>query len=149
MHNMVDEEVKALLNRLALRIVQEKQREMKCCKSHVEIGYKIADRKELTRVFEICRAVFINFYSPICPHCEMFKHVFYSIAKKYHSKAAFVRINVFDVPESVREYSVLGVPTTIVIVDGNEYDRIVGYVPKNVFERIVLMTLDKIGCLDK
>ena len=43
----------------------------------------------------------------------------------------------------------LGVPTTIVIVNGSEYDRIVGYVPKNVFERIVSTTLDRIGCLDK
>lgn len=149
MYNTIDKEVEALLNRLALRIVQEKRRMMKCCKSRIEANHKITSIKELAKVLEICRAVFINFYSPMCPHCEMFKHVFYSVAKKYHNKAAFVRINVFDVPESVREYSVLGVPTTIVIVDGGEYDRIVGYVPKSVFEQRVLTTLDRIGCLDK
>lgn len=148
MHNVVDEEIKALLNKLALRIVQEKQKEIKCCKSEVEIGYKVANRKELTRVFKICRAVFINFYSPICPHCEMFKHVFYNVAKKYHNKAAFVRINIFDVPESVHEYGVLGVPTTIAIVDGSEYDRIVGYASKNVFEQLVKTILSRIDCLD-
>ena len=93
-----DEYLEKILEQLARRISQRAKR--KCCKRIIEVGYEVLNSKELHDVVNACKAVFINFYSLTCPHCEMFKPVFLSVGKKYQDKAAFIRLNVFHVPET-------------------------------------------------
>ncbi|RLG73398.1 MAG: hypothetical protein DRO23_09005 [Thermoprotei archaeon] len=141
-----DEYLEKILEQLARKISRKVER--KCCKRIIEVGYEVLNPRELHNIFNTCKAVFINFHSTTCPHCEMFKPIFLSVGKKYQSKAAFIRLNVLYAPEIAYEYGVLGVPTTIALIDGSVYDRIVGYVPKRFFEDYVKSVLVKAECLN-
>ena len=141
-----DEYLEKVLEQLARKISRRVER--KCCKRVVEVGHEILSPSELHSILSICKAVFINFYSTTCPHCEIFKLIFLRVGRKYQGKAAFIRLNVLYAPEVAYEYGVLGLPTTIALIDGTVYDRVVGYVPERFFEEHVKSVLIKAGCLD-
>ena len=141
-----DEYLEKILEQLTRKISRRIER--KCCKRVIEVGHEILSSSELHGILDICKAVFINFYSTTCPHCEMFKPIFLRVGRKYQDKAAFIRLNVLHAPEVAYEYRVLGVPTTIALIDGLVYDKVIGYVPERFFEEHVKSVLIKAKCLD-
>lgn len=149
MQEIVSEsELKTLLDQMAEKIIRERNTAKDCCQMKIKAGYEISSIEDLEDIMKNCKVVFINFYSPVCPHCIMFDEVFLSIGEKYKEKAAFVKSNVFYSSNIAYMFNVLGTPTTIALIHSSVYDRIVGYVPPTVFEAFVRRTLSKANCLN-
>ncbi len=117
-----------------------------CCQKTVPAGYEITSRKELEQLISNCRVVFINFYSPLCPYCEMFKPIYLRVARKYSDKAVFARSNTAYSPELAWSFNVMATPTTVALVNGKVVVYIPGYIDEITFNEIVLKTLSKAGC---
>ncbi|RLG84062.1 MAG: hypothetical protein DRO40_02535 [Thermoprotei archaeon] len=142
-----DKDLEEILSRIAMRYykdVHEGKRE--CCKSKYPIGYEVLNYNEFVNILNDCRIVFINYYSPYCPYCEMFYPIYVAIGKKYSGRAAFLRVNVYSSPELVYAYNVLSTPTTLCFVDKKLVYSIPGYVPYDTFEKIVSNIINRSKC---
>lgn len=70
--------------------------------------------------------VFVNFFATWCMPCRMFSDQLSQVAET-DPNINIVRLDVDQNPEVSRSYGVMSIPTSIVLKDGKEVERIVGY----------------------
>lgn len=63
----------------------------------------------------------------------MMKPIFTELEKEYDGKVGFKVINVDEQPELSSQHHVLGIPTYIIMKEGQEVDRLVGFTPRPTF----------------
>jgi len=44
------------------------------------------------------------------------------------------KLNVDDNPQTANQFGIMSIPTLLIMKNGNEVDRIIGAVPKNIIE---------------
>ena len=79
----------------------------------------------------------VDFWAEWCGPCKMSKPVFEAVSgdmKEIH----FFSVNVDDHPNVPGRFGVMGIPTFIVLKDGKEVDRVVGYLEKEAFKERVI-----------
>jgi thioredoxin len=67
----------------------------------------------------------IKFHAAWCGPCRMYAPAFDRVASN-HSDIAFQSVDIDENPQFAEEYGVRGVPTTVMIKDGKEVDRVGG-----------------------
>lgn len=91
----------------------------------------IVDQNEFQeKVIKSDKPVLVDFWAPWCGPCKMVGPEVEAVAEMYEGKAVIVKVNVDDLPALASRYSVMGVPTLLVIKEGKELNRIVGYRPR-------------------
>jgi len=91
----------------------------------------IVDQNEFQeKVIKSDKPVLVDFWAPWCGPCKMVGPEVEAVAETYEGKAVIVKVNVDDLPALANRYSVMGVPTLLVIKEGKELNRIVGYRPR-------------------
>ena len=142
-----DEEVEKLIDKLAEELLQKRGAgENPCCSVLNRNFSEVGSARELDDLLRQCKIVFINFYSTYCPHCMMFDRIFRAVGAKYSDAALFIRVNVMVSPDIAMAYYVMGVPTTVAVVDGAEVDRVIGLVPPSEFEIFVRRIIKSHPC---
>lgn len=71
----------------------------------------------------------IDFYADWCGPCKMVSPIVDEIAEE-RSDVVVGKVNVDDNPELASKCGVMSIPTLVVIKNGKEHARIVGYKPK-------------------
>lgn len=79
--------------------------------------------------------VVIDFWAPWCGPCRMMSPVLEELAKEYPEEILFSKLNVDDNPMTSRRFGIISIPTLLVMKNGKEVDRIVGFAPKNYLEQ--------------
>lgn len=69
-------------------------------------------------------ALVLNFTSPHCPPCQQAAPV---VARLYRQGYEFRKVDVTQHPEVARKFGVTNLPTFLLLVNGQEADRIVGF----------------------
>jgi len=82
------------------------------------------------KVLKSEQPVLVDFWAPWCGPCKMVGPELEAVAETYIGKATVAKINVDDHQQLAGKYSVMGVPTLLIIKSGQEVDRIVGYRPR-------------------
>ena len=82
-----------------------------------------------TLVIHSGKTVLLDFWAPWCGPCRMVAPILSEIASE-QDDVTVGKVNVDEEPELAREFGIVSIPTLIVLKDGMETDRTVGYRPK-------------------
>lgn len=84
-----------------------------------------------SEVLKSDQLVVVDFYADWCGPCKMMAPIVDEIAKEMEGQVKVGKLNVDNSPESARSYSVMNIPTFLLIKDGVVVDKVVGGMPKD------------------
>jgi thioredoxin 1 len=95
----------------------------------------MGNAKELTTAnfkSEVATGVtLVDFWAEWCPPCRAIAPVVEQLVTEYHGKAIIAKVNVDNERELAEKFSVMNIPTLIVLKNGEEFDRIIGATSKD------------------
>ena len=92
----------------------------------------VTDDNFETTVLQSSVPVIVDFWAPWCAPCRMVAPILEEIAKDYAGKVVVAKVNTDENPNWAIRYGVRGIPTMLFIKNGQEVDRQVGAVPKQM-----------------
>ncbi|MFT4326557.1 MAG: thioredoxin [Candidatus Woesearchaeota archaeon] len=73
----------------------------------------------------------VDFWAPWCGPCKMLGPIFEELSGEYEGKLNFVKVNVDENGDLAGQFGISGIPCMIIMKDGEEVDRIVGFNEKD------------------
>lgn len=73
----------------------------------------------------------VDFWAEWCPPCRAIAPIVDQLVTEYNGKATIAKINVDNERELAEKFSVMNIPTLIILKDGQEFDRIIGATSKD------------------
>lgn len=74
--------------------------------------------------------VLVDFGAVWCGPCKMLDPVVKELAGEWGDKVKVVKVDVDHNPNLAMQYGVMGVPTLILFINGQQAERLTGYQPK-------------------
>lgn len=99
--------------------------------------YEVNDVDFEERVVKASAPVLVDFWAPWCGPCRMAEPILEELSNEYSGKVAIAKLNVDDNPQTSEKYQVMSIPTTILIKDGKEIGRQIGFAGRKAFEDLV------------
>jgi thioredoxin 2 len=108
----------------------------RCAKCHELLPWEVeTDESGFDAEIKASVPVIVDFWAPWCGPCRMIAPALESLAKKHAGHLKVVRLNVDEAPAVAGRYQVQGIPLLVLILDGQEKDRLVGAVPEAQIEQ--------------
>ncbi len=98
----------------------------------------ITSYEDYKRVLEKARVVVAVFTTPTCSACMIYKPIFYSVAEKMKSDdTVFIEVDAYYAPEAAYEVGVMATPTTVIYINGEPVDGIVGIIDEESLMELI------------
>ncbi len=79
--------------------------------------------------------IFVDCWAEWCGPCRMIAPIIEELAQEHADEMVFAKLNVDENPETATRFNVMGIPTLLIMKNGEEVDRIVGACPKKEIEK--------------
>lgn len=88
--------------------------------------------------------VVIDFYADWCGPCQMMKPVFEQISKEFEGKVNFLKLDTQSESGLAMKFGVQGIPAFVMVNNGKEVARFVGYMDEDDFRARINQVLEKL-----
>ncbi len=111
----------------------------------IEEPINVADDNFEKAVLQSELPVIVDFWAPWCGPCKMVGPILEAIAKDYAGKLIVAKVNTDENPKWAMEYGVQGIPTMLLVANGNVVHQQVGAVPEPFMMDMVDTFLETAG----
>ncbi len=80
---------------------------------------------------------FVDFNATWCGPCRMVAPIVDELADEYDDKVDFYAVDVDDNPKIAADFGVSSIPTLVLLENGTEKGRIVGFRPKDALKEFI------------
>ncbi|TSC66101.1 MAG: thioredoxin 1 [Microgenomates group bacterium Gr01-1014_80] len=80
--------------------------------------------------YSMAQIQLLDLWASWCGPCRMMEPILEEIEKEYKDKVEILKINVDENPQKASELGVMSIPTYVVLKDGKEVNRRIGFTPK-------------------
>ena len=91
------------------------------------------DKENFKELVKNEKKVLVDFYAEWCGPCKMLAPVLESA----ESKIKVIKVNTDEFDELSREYGVMSIPTLVLLEDGKEVKRNIGFIDKESLENFL------------
>lgn len=77
----------------------------------------------------------VDFWAEWCGPCKMLGPVFEELSKDYKGKLDFFKVNIDQSEDLAERFGIRSIPCLIVLENGDEAGRFVGFVPKDSLKK--------------
>ncbi len=88
--------------------------------------------------------VIVDFWAEWCGPCRMMAPVFSELSEEYENRLKFVKINTQEEQELSAMHNITGIPCMVVMKNGREINRIVGFMPRELLKEKIDSILNQI-----
>lgn len=81
--------------------------------------------------------VMVDFYADWCTPCKMAAPILEELSDEYKDKLIIAKLNVDQNPTTSQKYDVMSIPTVILLKDGKEVGRQIGFAGKAGYEELI------------
>ena len=81
--------------------------------------------------------VLVDFYADWCTPCKMAAPILEELSEDYKDKLVIAKVNVDQNPVSAQNYDVMSIPTVVLLKDGKEVGRQIGFAGKAGYEELI------------
>jgi thioredoxin 1 len=99
--------------------------------------FDVGDTNFEEKVLKNDKPVLVDFWAPWCGPCKMAEPVLEDLSEQYDGKVLIAKLNVDENQSTAQEYDVMSIPTTILIKNGEEVGRQIGFAGKQAFEELM------------
>lgn len=91
----------------------------------------VSDADFTQEVLQSPQPVLVDFYADWCGPCRAIAPIVEEIAAELNGKLKVVKLDVDQNQETAMQYGVQSIPTLLVFKDGQEVERLIGYMSKS------------------
>ena len=92
----------------------------------------VTDQDFQAKILDHQGVSFVDFWAAWCGPCRMLAPIVDELSRDYEGKAQIAKLDVDANQYTARQYGVMSIPTMIIFKDGEEVDRLVGVMPKQM-----------------
>lgn len=81
--------------------------------------------------------VLVDFWAPWCGPCKMAGPVIDKLAEDFSGKALVIKVNVDEEGELAQKFSVMSIPTVVILKDSQEVERTVGFIGEDGYKQML------------
>ncbi len=79
----------------------------------------------------------LDFWAVWCFPCKRMDPILEELEEEFKGKVEIEKINVDEDPKKAAEYGVMSIPTYVVVKDGKEVARRIGFTPKHEMQKLL------------
>ncbi|KYH28857.1 MULTISPECIES: thioredoxin [Clostridium] len=98
---------------------------------------EINSRNFIQEVINSEQAVLVDFWAPWCGPCRMLGPVIEELSEDMGDKVKFFKMNVDENPEIASKYRISSIPNVMIFKNGEVVENMVGFRPKQDFEKVI------------
>lgn len=90
-----------------------------------------------TEVLKNSELTLVDFWAEWCGPCKALGPTIDSLADQYEGKVKVYKLNVDENPNAAQRFKVRGIPTIVLLKNGEVVDQLVGNQPKDSFISVI------------
>lgn len=94
---------------------------------------KIVNENEFNKEIE-SGIVLVDFFAEWCGPCKMLSPVLEELQSELMDKVNIIKVNVDESSNLANAYKIANIPAMVVLKDGKEVNRLIGFSPKQVIK---------------